>query len=71
VLDTSRMTALILLTILGTTIWLGFDASQRDWRNNSFARSAAIWVLGAVAMWLVVFPLYLVQRGRVPLKPAR
>jgi integral membrane sensor domain MASE1 len=62
------MTNVILLLIVGTTIWLGFDASQRDWRRSSFARSAVIWVLGSLAMWIVVFPLYLLMRQHAPLK---
>jgi heme/copper-type cytochrome/quinol oxidase subunit 4 len=62
------MTNLILLVIVGTTIWLGFDANQRDWRRSSFARNAAIWVVGSLAMWIVVFPLYLFMRQRAPLK---
>ncbi len=62
------MTNLILLLIAGTTIWLGFDASRRDWRRSSFARSATIWVIGSLAMWIVIFPLYLFMRQRAPLK---
>jgi hypothetical protein len=62
------MPNLLPLIIVGTTIWLGFDPSHRDWRHSSFARSAAIWVFGSLAMWIVIFPLYLVMRQRAPLK---
>ena len=62
------MTDVLLLVMAATTIWLGFDANQRDWTRSSFARSTGVWVFGAVAMWIVIFPLYLVMRARVPLK---
>jgi hypothetical protein len=58
------MTALILLLIVGTTVWVGIDASQRDWSHNSFANRPWKWVLGSLLLWIVVFPLYLVQRGK-------
>jgi hypothetical protein len=64
----ASMTPVILLVIFGSTAWLAFDASRRDWRHNSFAKSAAVWVVGSVALWIVVFPLYLVMRGQAPLK---
>jgi hypothetical protein len=60
------MGALFLLTMLVTTVWVGIDASQRDWTNNSFARSAIVWVFGVVVMWLIVFPVYLVARNKAP-----
>jgi hypothetical protein len=62
------MTALVLLVILATTLWLGIDASQRDWTGSSLARNAGVWVFGSLAMWIVIFPLYLVMRARVPRK---
>jgi hypothetical protein len=62
------MTALVLLVILATTLWLRIDASRRDWTGSSFARSVGVWVFGSLAMWIVIFPLYLVMRARVPLK---
>jgi hypothetical protein len=49
-------------------VWLGVDASRRDWTGSAFARSAAVWVFGSLAMWIVIFPLYLVMRVRAPLK---
>ena len=62
------MTALVPLVMLATTLWLGIDASRRDWTGSSFARSAGVWVFGSLAMWIVIFPVYLVMRGRAPLK---
>jgi len=62
------MTRLVLLVMLGTTIWVGVDAAARDLSRSSFARSTAMWVFGCLALWIVVFPIYLVQRSKVPLK---
>jgi hypothetical protein len=62
------MTALVFLVIFATTAWVGLDASRRDWSASSFARSAGVWVFGSLAMWIVIFPLYLLLRARAPLK---
>ena len=58
---------LILLVVVGTTIWIGIDASKRDWGDGS---GTATWVIGCLLLWIVVFPMYLYKRGRVPLKDA-
>jgi hypothetical protein len=58
---------LILLVVVGTTIWVGIDASRRDWSGGS---GTATWVLGCILLWIVVFPLYLAKRGKAPLKDA-
>jgi hypothetical protein len=62
------MTGLILLIVIGSTIWVGVDASGRDFSQSGVARSTAGFVLGSLLLWLVVFPLYIAQRSRVPLK---
>lgn len=62
---------LVCFVILATTIWLGFDARKRDWsesRSRWRARNTATWVIGSLLLWVVVFPIYLAQRRRVPLK---
>jgi hypothetical protein len=63
---------LILLVVVGTTIWVGVDASKRDWRgaSGSGGSSTATWVLGCILLWIVVFPMYLVKRGRAPIRNA-
>jgi len=58
------------LIVLGTTVWLGIDAARRDWSKNTFASSPLIWIFGSLAMWIVIFPAYLVMRRKAPLKPA-
>jgi hypothetical protein len=62
------MNQVVLLVVLGTTIWVGVDASSKDFSRSSFARSTALWVFGCLALWIVVFPIYLVQRRKVPPK---
>lgn len=56
---------IVLLVVIGTTIWVGVDASRRDWGKGS---GTATWVLGCVLLWIVVFPWYLAKRGNAPLK---
>ena len=56
--------SLILLVIVGSTVWLGIDASKRDWSESKFASSTAQWVIGSLGLWIVAFPVYLVRRGR-------
>lgn len=58
---------LVLLVVVGTTIWVGVDASRRDWSGRT---GTAGWVIGCILLWIVFFPYYLVVRGKVPLKEA-
>jgi hypothetical protein len=62
------MTALILLIVLLTTLWMGVDATKRDWSGNKFADTTWKWVVGGLGLWIVAFPVYLVHRDRAPLK---
>jgi hypothetical protein len=62
------MGALVLLVVVASAIWVGFDAQARDFSNNSFGSGALQWAFGTFLLWLIVFPMYLVSRGRVPLK---
>src|SRR5438128_6804904 len=74
----SDLGVLLLLVVVGTTIWVGIDAGGRDWSQASAeARSAGGWVLLCLLLWIVFFPMYLAQRGRawpkastVPLTPS-
>jgi hypothetical protein len=58
----------LFLIVVGTTIWVGFDASKRDWTNDRFASKTAYWVLGSLLLWIIIFPVYLSHRAHVPLK---
>jgi hypothetical protein len=52
----------VILVVLGTSIWILFDAPNRD--------LSRWWALGALALWIVVFPLYLVERSKRQQRPA-
>jgi len=62
------MQGLFLVIIVATTVWVGVDASGRDWSNSSFADTTWKWVAGSLLLWIVVFPVYLVKRGAAPRK---
>jgi hypothetical protein len=62
------MVPLLLLVFVATTVWVGVDASGRDWSGDGFAKSATTWVVGMLLLWIVVFPVYLARRGRAPHK---
>jgi hypothetical protein len=64
------MAGVVLLVVIGTTIWMGVDASGRDWSRSGVAKSTVGWVLGSLLLWIVFFPLYLAQRQRAPKKHA-
>lgn len=64
------MNALILLTVVLTTAWMGTDASKRDWSTSTFANATWKWILGGFLLWIVVFPAYIFLRSRTPLKTA-
>jgi hypothetical protein len=57
---------LILFVVVVTTVWVGVDASKRDFGEKGTGTST--WVLGCLLLWIVVFPYYLAKRGRAPLK---
>ena len=63
--------ALFVFVSVSATVWLGLDARKRDWsesRSRWGARNTTTWVIASLLLWIVVFPIYLTQRGRVPLK---
>jgi hypothetical protein len=57
------------LVIVSTTIWVGYDASARNFRGGGFfCKTTAGWVIGSLVIWIVTFPVYLWQRRRAPSK---
>jgi hypothetical protein len=62
------MGALISLAVVFSAIWIGVDASKRDWSGNRFANSTWQWVVGGLFLWILALPAYLVCRNRTPLK---
>jgi hypothetical protein len=53
---------IILIAVVATTIWVAFDAPKRNWPEKSTGTTT--WVIGCILLWIVVFPVYLVQRGK-------
>jgi hypothetical protein len=53
---------------LGSVVWIGVDASKRDFSDSRFASKTWQWIVGALFLWIIVFPVYLFKRGNVPLK---
>jgi len=56
------------LAALAIVVWVGLDARQRDWTGNRIGNKTWHWVVGALFVSIIVVPLYLYQRTRVPLK---
>jgi hypothetical protein len=65
------MTVVLFLIVVGTTVWVGVDASQRDFSNARGARTTLGWVVGMLLLWFVFLPLYLVERNRASPKKGR
>ena len=63
------LNATVFLLVIGTTIWVGFDASTNrvtsDDKEYNWSNGALAWVIGCILLWIVVFPFYLVRRARV------
>src|SRR5437016_4663824 len=61
---------LVLPVFVGTIIWVGADASRRDWKksDNTITRSATGWVVRCLFLWIVFLPLYLRMRSSAPLR---
>lgn len=59
------MEALILLLVIGTSMWVAADASALAGRGTGKVggTSTAVWVIGCLLLWIIAFPFYLVQRS--------
>ena len=61
------MIAVLVLIVIASSIWVGFDAHGRDFSESNIARGPWAWVLGCLILWILFFPAYLAQRSRFPL----
>jgi len=59
------LTFIIGVVAIAATIWVGLDSSKREWKTRG---ATALWVIGCLLLWIVVFPVYLYKRTTVPLK---
>ncbi len=65
------MIGLLLLIVIASAVWVGFDSSGRDFITGKrwvMAKGPVGWVLGCLLLWIIFFPAYLALRGRAPLK---
>lgn len=53
---------------IGSVVWVGVDASKRDFTGSRFANKTWQWVVGSLLVWIIVFPVYLFKRGNAPLR---
>lgn len=62
--------ALLTLVVIGTSVWAGADASRRDWSTYAgpfgLPMSWPVVFIACVALWILAFPLYLVERRDIP-----
>lgn len=60
---------LIVLVVVGTSIWVLIDSAhlgaRRDLRGGAAGTSPAAWFLGCLLVWIIVFPMYLVNRDKI------
>jgi hypothetical protein len=55
-----------------SAVWVYFDATQhRIGKVERGDNSAGAWAAGTMLLWVVVFPLYLVRRGKLIAKAAQ
>lgn len=61
------LAVLISMTVLLTTIWVGFDARANKITSSKgpygLRNGALAWVIACVLLWIVAFPYYLVRRS--------
>lgn len=67
----ATMLSLLILIVIGSSVWVGFDAAGRDFSKDKgwfLSRSPTEWTIGCLFLWIIVFPTYLAQRSRAPRK---
>ena len=61
------MESLILLLIIGTSIWVFFDARTIGVKKGMVKGLANLgptgWLQASLFLWIVAFPLYIAKRG--------
>jgi hypothetical protein len=62
----AAVVAFFVVLQIASAVWVGFDASGRDFSGSKIARSPAAWVVGCLILWIVCFPLYLAARSSKP-----
>ena len=69
------MESLIFFVVLGTSIWMAFDASKIGYDKKDVAGIAGMgpvgWFFAGLLLWIVSFPLYLASRNKLKEAAAR
>lgn len=62
------MSALLLMIVVGTSLWVAADATSRGLRsgdgNGLFDMGPGGWLFACLLFWIVAFPAYLIRRSR-------
>ena len=57
------------IVVIGTSIWMAFDAKQIGYDKKDVKGMAGMgpagWFFGGLLLWIVVFPLYLASRNKL------
>ena len=59
------MEAVIIIIVLGTSIWVAFDASSIGAGKRSGTTGPAAWFVFCLLLWIVGFPVYLASRSKI------
>jgi hypothetical protein len=63
------MDLIMFVVVLGTSIWVLFDAKSNGVRKGLVSGLADMspggWCAACLLLWIIVFPLYLVKRGQL------
>jgi hypothetical protein len=59
------MAAVVIIIVLGTSIWVAFDASSIGAGKRSGTTGPAAWFLFCLLLWIVGFPVYLANRSKI------
>jgi hypothetical protein len=69
------MENLIWLLIIGTSIWMAFDASKIGYDKKDVKGIAGMgpagWLFAGLLLWIITFPLYLASRNKLKEAAAR
>jgi predicted lysophospholipase L1 biosynthesis ABC-type transport system permease subunit len=56
------MTSAVILGIVVCAAWVFLDARWLDWQHTSYSLRPWMWALATLALWIVIFPVYLFAR---------
>ncbi len=62
------MYTLVFIMVIGTSIWVLVDASQRKLGKGE---SAIVWFISCLLLWIIAFPWYLGKRSTYPSKQSK